>query len=234
MSAHCCANGQHHDGHDRQRDARYRQVLWAVLVINAAMFLIEIVAGLAAGSVSLQADALDFLADAGNYGISLLVVGMVLRYRAAAAIAKGATMGLFGLWVIGATIWRAVHGTLPNAVTMGAVGFAALLANAAVFAMLWTYRGGDSNMRSVWLCSRNDVIGNLAVLLAALGVFGTGTGWPDVIVAAVMASLALQGAWAVIRQASTELRQSIPAFDPSRMNPTCIDPALRRAVRLVV
>ena len=204
MGAQCCAHGHHHDA----RDARYRRVLWVVLAINAAMFLIEIAAGLAAGSASLQADALDFLADAGNYGISLFVVGLALRYRAMAALTKGATMGLFGLWVIGTTVWHAVHGTLPSAVTMGAVGFAALLANAAVFALLWAYRAGDSNMRSVWLCSRNDVIGNVAVLLAAAGVFGTGTGWPDIIVAAVMALLALQGAVLVIRQASAELRDS--------------------------
>ena len=213
MSAHCCAHG-HNDDENRLRNARYRRVLWAVLGINAAMFLIEIVAGLAAGSVSLQADALDFLADAGNYVITLFVVGMALRYRAMAALAKGATMGLFGLWVIGATAWHAVHGTLPHAVTMGAVGFAALLANAAVFGMLWAYRGGDSNMRSVWLCSRNDVIGNIAVMFAALGVFGTGTGWPDVIVAAVIGLLALQGAGAVIRHAMEELREARPAIVP--------------------
>jgi Co/Zn/Cd efflux system component len=110
--------------------------------------------------------------------------------------------------VIGITTWHGVQGTLPHAVTMGAVGFAALVANAAVLALLWAYRSGDSNMRSVWLCSRNDVIGNCAVLLAALGVFGTGTGWPDVIVAAVMGLLALQAAWLVIRQATGELRQA--------------------------
>jgi Co/Zn/Cd efflux system component len=125
-----------------------------------------------------------------------------------AAFAKGASMGVFGLWVIGVTAWHAVHGTLPNAVTMGAVGLAALLANAATFGLLWAYRNGDANMRSVWICSRNDVIGNLAVLLAALGVFGTGTGWPDVIVAAIMASLALQSAVMVIRQSLGELQQA--------------------------
>jgi Co/Zn/Cd efflux system component len=203
MSAHCCHD---HDEADH-RDVRYRQVLWAALAINAGMFVVEIIAGLAGRSVSLQADALDFMADAGNYSISLFVVGMALRYRAAAAFAKGVTMGLFGLWVIFTTAWHAIAGTLPSAVTMGAVGFAALLANAATFALLWAYRSGDSNMRSVWLCSRNDVIGNLAVLLAALGVFGTGTGWPDVIVAAVMALLALQGAWVVIYQAGGELKR---------------------------
>ena len=211
MSAHCCAHGHHHDPGsetpDRGQNTRYRRVLWVVLAINAGMFLVEIVAGLAAGSASLQADALDFLADAGNYGISLFVVGMALRYRAMAALAKGATMGLFGLWVIGITAWHVVNGTLPHAATMGAVGFAALLANAAVLGLLWAYRAGDANMRSVWLCSRNDVIGNGAVLLAALGVFGTGTGWPDVIVAAVMAVLALQGVWVSIRLALGELRE---------------------------
>jgi Co/Zn/Cd efflux system component len=207
MSAHCCDHEQNNI-ENWQRDKHYRRVLWAVLGINAAMFLIEMVAGLAAGSVSLQADALDFLADAGNYGISLFVIGLALRYRARAAFAKGTTMGLFGLWVISATVWHAVQGTVPHAVTMGAVGFAALVANAVVFGMLWAYRSGDSNMRSVWLCSRNDVIGNCAVLLAALGVFGTGTAWPDIIVAAIMGVLSLQGAMQVIRQAIGELRHT--------------------------
>lgn len=217
MSAHCCAHRHHgNESENRQCDARYRRVLWAVLGINAAMFLVEIVAGLAAGSVSLQADALDFLGDAGNYGISHFVVGMALHYRAKVALVKGATMGLFGLWVVGATAWHTVAGTLPNAVTMGAVGFAALLANVAVFAMLWAYREGDSNMRSVWLCSRNDVIGNFAVMLAAFGVFGTGTGWPDVIVAAVMGVLALQGARVVIRQAIGELRHGTLTTSPAK------------------
>src|SRR5436305_4621920 len=166
-------------------------------------------AGLAAGSAALQADALDFLGDAANYGISLFVVGMALRYRAMAALAKGATMGVFGLWVIATILWHALHGTLPSALTMGAVGFAALAANAASFALLWAYRGGDANMRSAWICTRNDVLGNLAVLLAAVGVFGTGTGWPDIIVAAIMAGLALQGAWIVVRQSLSELHRPL-------------------------
>ena len=202
MSASCC--GQAHDPH--RGSESYRRVLWAVLAINAAMFGVEVMAGLAAGSASLQADALDFLGDAGNYIISLLVVGMALRYRAMAALAKGSTMGLFGLWVIGVTAWHAWQGTVPEAFTMGAVGVAALLANATSFALLWAYREGDSNMRSAWVCTRNDVLGNLAVLLAALGVFGTGTGWPDIAVAAIMAALALQGAWTVVGHAWSELR----------------------------
>jgi len=205
MSASCC--GQTPETHLRDG---FRRVLWTVLAINAGMFAVEVVAGLAAGSASLQADALDFLGDAGNYIISLLVVGMALRYRAMAAFVKGTTMGLFGLWVIGVTAWHAWHGTVPQAFTMGAVGTAALLANAISFALLWAFRQGDSNMRSAWICTRNDVLGNLAVLLAALGVFGTGTGWPDIAVAVIMASLALHGAWAVIDQSLTEMRASTP------------------------
>jgi Co/Zn/Cd efflux system component len=201
----CC---NHCDSSDPHRgNPAYRRVLWAVLAINAAMFLVEIGAGLAAGSASLQADALDFFGDAANYAISLLVVGLALRYRAMAALAKGSTMGVFGLWIIGTVIWHALHGTLPSAITMGAVGFAALAANAISFGLLWAHRDGDANMRSAWICTRNDVLGNLAVLVAAAGVFGTGTGWPDVIVATIMASLALQGAWLVIQQSLSELRQ---------------------------
>jgi Co/Zn/Cd efflux system component len=192
---------------DRNRgNAGYRRALWAVLGINAAMFLVELGAGVAAGSASLQADALDFLGDAASYAISLFVVGMALRYRASAALAKGITMAMFGVWVIATVIWHATHGTLPSAFTMGTVGVAALAANIASFGLLWAYRKGDANMQSAWICTRNDVLGNIAVLLAALGVFGTGTGWPDVIVAACMAGLALQGAWIVVRQSSAELR----------------------------
>jgi Co/Zn/Cd efflux system component len=211
MSAHCCEH--HHDpgpGGNLVRQAVYRRVLWAVFAINAAMFAIEIGAGLTAGSASLQADALDFLGDAANYAISLFVVGMGLRHRATAALVKGATMGVFGIWVIGITAWHAWHGTLPQAFTMGTIGAAALAANAASFGLLWKHRVGDANMRSAWICTRNDVLGNLAVLLAALGVFGTGKGWPDVIVAAIMAGLALQGASIVVMRALAELRSTRP------------------------
>jgi Co/Zn/Cd efflux system component len=201
MSVDCCTPKS-----PESTDSRYRRVLWVALVINGSMFLLEIVAGIMGGSVSLQADALDFLGDVANYGISLFVFDLSLRYRAAAALIKGATMGLFGLWVIAATVWHGFYGTVPHAVTMGGVGLAALLANAVVFGLLWASREGDSNMRSAWLCSRNDVIGNIAVLVAALGVFGTGTGWPDVVVAGIMASLGVQGAAQVIRYALEELR----------------------------
>ncbi len=217
MSAHCC--GHHHEdpGGDPLRQAAHRRVLWWALAINAAMFSVEIGAGLAAGSAALQADAVDFLGDAANYAISLFVVGMALRYRAAAALAKGATMALFGIWVLGVTAWHVFNGTLPHAFIMGGVGLAALVANAVSFWLLWRHRAADANMRSAWICTRNDVIGNLAVLIAAAGVFGTGTGWPDVIVAAVMAILALQGAATVIRQARFELRSD------GHMTPSTLD-----------
>lgn len=208
MSGNCC---NHCEDPQRRTANEYRRVLWAVFAINVGMFSVEIGAGLAAGSASLQADALDFLGDGANYAISLFVVGMALRFRAMAALAKGASMGIFGLWVLGVTAWHASHGTLPQAFTMSAVGFAALAANALSFGLLWVHRRGDANMRSAWICTRNDVLGNLAVLWAALGVFGTGTGWPDLIVAATMAGLALQGAVIVLRQAWDELNDPNPS-----------------------
>jgi Co/Zn/Cd efflux system component len=204
MSASCC--NEPVDIH--RGDQGYRRVLWAVLVINAAMFALEVVAGIAADSASLQADALDFLGDSGNYAISLFVASMALRYRASAAMLKGAAMGVFGFWVLGVTLWHILHGTLPNSLTMGTVGILALIANAISFGLLYRYRGGDSNMRSAWICTRNDVLGNIAVLVAALGVFGTGTGWPDIAVAAIMASLAIQGASVVLMHSRSELRRS--------------------------
>jgi Co/Zn/Cd efflux system component len=179
------------------------------------MFAAEIVGSFLAGSSALQADALDFLADAANYGISLTVVGLGLIWRARAALIKGGTMGAFGVGVLASTIWHFVHGTIPHAELMGAIGIAALIANAAVAVMLFAYRSGDSNMRSIWLCSRNDVIGNLAVIFAALGVLGAGSGWPDFAVALVIAGLGISGALQVIRQARAELRlpqgQPMPA-----------------------
>jgi Co/Zn/Cd efflux system component len=207
MADHCCAPPPLKLDPHRGNTA-YRRALWAVLTINAAMFLVEIGAGLAAGSASLQADALDFLGDAANYSISLFVVGMALRYRATAAMVKGLTMGAFGLWIIGTVIWHALHGTLPSAITMGTVGIMALIANGISFGLLWAHRQGDANMRSAWICTRNDVLGNLAVLLAALGVFGSGTGWPDLTVAVIMAALAMQGSMTVARHALAELRNS--------------------------
>jgi Co/Zn/Cd efflux system component len=179
------------------------------------MFLAEIGSGIAAGSASLQADALDFLGDTANYAISLGVAGMVLVWRARAALLKGITLLALALWVIGITAFQAWSGTLPKAEVMGIVGVLALVSNAAVAVMLFRYRAGDANMRSVWICSRNDVIGNLAVLLAAAGVFGTGTGWPDIIVAAIMAALGISGGVQIIRHAMSELHPSAPTTRPA-------------------
>jgi len=198
----CCSAA----GYGPLDSPKWRRALWVALAVNAGFFLAEIVAGAASGSAALQADALDFFGDAANYAISLGVVGMVLTWRARAALAKGSTMIAFALWVLGNTAWHAFHGTLPQAAVMGTVGFVALLANGGVALMLYRFRGGDANMRSVWICSRNDAVGNLVVMLAALGVFGTGTGWPDVIVAAIMGGLGLWGGIQIVAQARRELR----------------------------
>jgi cation diffusion facilitator family transporter len=184
----------------------YRRVLWFVLALNAVMFAVELLAGLTAGSVALQADALDFLGDAANYGISLLVLGHGLGRRALAGLVKGVTMGLFGLWVLGNAAYHALAGTMPEAEVMGAVGLLAFAVNVAVAVLLFRHRHGDSDRRSVWLCSRNDAIGNIAVVLAASGVLATGTNWPDLAVALLMAGLALSAAVQVIRQALGERR----------------------------
>lgn len=186
--------------------SEYRRVLWIALVINAAMFAVEAGAGLAAGSVSLQADALDFLGDAANYGLSLSVLSLGLVWRARAALVKGVSMGLFGIWVIGAAAMNVLGDAMPHAPTMGVVGILALVANVGVAVMLYRFREGDANMRSVWLCTRNDAIGNAAVIVAALGVFGTGTLWPDIAVAVIMASLALSASVETILTARRELR----------------------------
>jgi Co/Zn/Cd efflux system component len=208
MSDSCCSHGC--ASPPTSQSLRYRRVLWAALMINVVMFAVEIGAGLRAGSVSLLADAVDFFGDAANYGISLVVFGMALTWRARAALFKGLTMGAFGVFVLGRAAWSAATGIVPEPVTMGAIGALALLANVSVAAMLYAWRDGDANMRSVWLCSRNDAIGNLAVMAAALGVFGTGSGWPDLAVAAVMGILALSAARSVIQQARAELRP-VPA-----------------------
>lgn len=204
MSVHCC-------DHDTPKiDAivnlpRYRKILWIALIVNAAMFLVEIGTGLQAGSLSLLADAVDFAGDALNYAVSLAVLASALAWRARAAMLKAISMMGFGLYVLGAAVWAVWHGGVPHATTMGVVALLALMANLVVAWMLYAFREGDANMRSVWLCSRNDAIGNVAVFMAALGVFGTGSAWPDLAVASLMAALALHGGWTVLRQARGEL-----------------------------
>lgn len=206
----CCAHD--HDHHALPAGAPvppgYRRVLWIALVVNAAMFLVEIGAGVSSGSVSLLADAIDFFGDAANYGVSLAVLAMSATIRAKAAVLKAASMAAFGVLVLGRAAWAAANGAPPEPLTMGVVGTLALAANLGVAILLYAFRQGDANMRSVWLCTRNDAIGNVAVLLAALGVFGTGTRWPDLAVAAVMAGLALSAGLSVLRQARQELAPS--------------------------
>jgi len=204
-------------------DKAWRRMLWIALAINAGMFAVEIVAGVAAQSASLKADALDFLGDSANYAISLGVAGLALQWRARAALLKGASLLLLGLWVLGSTVWMAAAGTLPRAETMGIIGVLALIANLACAVMLWHHREGDANRRSVWICSRNDAIGNIAVVAAAFGVFGTGTAWPDIAVAAILAGLGVSGGWQIIRQARTELRDTTSTSP--RLTPAATTPA---------
>jgi Co/Zn/Cd efflux system component len=211
MSLHHHDHDHHgHDGHshdlpDGPIPPGYRRVLWIALFANALMFLVEIAAGVSAGSVSLLADAIDFFGDAANYGLSVAVLAMGAAARARAALFKATTMMLFGAAVLARALWVGLHGDAPEPLTMGVVGMLALAANVGVAVLLYAYREGDANMRSVWLCTRNDAIGNVAVLLAAVGVFGTGTRWPDLLVATVMAGLAFSAGLSVVRQARREL-----------------------------
>ncbi len=192
-------------------DARWRRILWIALGLNAAMFMVESIAGIAAQSRSLQADALDFLGDAANYAISLGVAGLAVHWRAKAALVKGLTILLFGIGVLAWAIWGLVRGTTPDPVAMGVVGFMALLVNVLVALLLYRYRTGDANMRSVWICSRNDAINNLLVIGAGAGVLWSGSALPDLVIAFVMATLGISGGWQIVRHAHAELREAKPA-----------------------
>ncbi|MFL9814447.1 cation transporter [Stutzerimonas sp. VN223-3] len=204
MSSRCCDSGCS----TQAVSPRFRKALWIALAINLAMFVVEIVSGLRAGSVSLLADAIDFAGDAANYGITLVVLSMGLVWRSRAAMVKGLSMLAFGVFVVARAGWSIYANVVPEPLTMGVIGALALVANVVVALMLYAFREGDSNMRSVWLCSRNDAIGNIAVMIAAAGVFGTGSGWPDFVVALIMAGLALSAGFSVVRQARQELRTS--------------------------
>jgi len=203
MSAGC-----HH--HHEIDSTKYRNVLWIVFGLNAGMFAVEIIAGAMAGSVSLQADALDFFADAGNYLVALFVLERSIRWRAGAALIKGIAMGVFGIYVLGYSAWSIYSGTVPLAPVMGVVGTMALIANVSSAILLFHHRDGDSNRRSVWLCSRNDAIANVAVIAAAGLVYLTASHWPDLIVGFFMAALSLHSAGQIIRQATGELRDGVP------------------------
>ena len=197
-------------GHDAKFDGLsddYKRRLWIVIALNATMFVVEMTAGHLAKSQALQADALDFLGDALTYGISLAVIGASVQARTNAALAKGFSLLLMGLWVFGSTIYRVFYVGVPEAEIMGVIGFLALLTNSASVLLLVRYKDGDANVRSVWLCSRNDAIGNVAVMFAALGVWGTAAGWPDLMVATVMAGLFLSSSFQIVRQALAERRE---------------------------
>ena len=204
MSASCC--GPHPT--PKNNSSGWRAALWIALVLNAGMFVFEFYIGAAADSRALMADALDFFGDAANYAISLAVAGMALAWRAKAALFKGATLAVLGTVVLGSAAFAALGGSSPEPHAMGIVGVLALFVNFGVAALLYRFRSGDANMRSVWICSRNDAVGNVAVVAAALGVFGTGTAWPDLIVACILAGLAISGGWQIIRHARRDLRQS--------------------------
>ena len=198
----------------------FRKALWIALWVNLAMFVVEGIASLSSGSVSLMADAIDFFGDSANYVLSLTVLSMGMLWRGRAAMVKGITMTVFGLVVWARAVWVVQAGITPEPLTMGAVGLLALAANMSVAAMLFKFREGDSDMRSVWLCSRNDASSNIAVMVAALGVFGTGTAWPDLIVAAIMGTLAITAGISVVRHARSDIAEARaseaqPAATPS-------------------
>jgi Co/Zn/Cd efflux system component len=212
MSSSCCK----HDCQAPDIDVRYRRILWVALGINVSMFLVEITASLVAGSVSLRADALDFLADALNYVIALAVIGRSLRWRASTALIKGGIMAVFGLWVAGSIVSNAIIGSMPEANVMGTIGLIALVANVSTAMLLYRHRISDSQAMSVWLCTRNDCIANIGVILAGAGVWISGTPWPDLGVAAVVAYLGLSSAVRIARRAIVEMHEgdaliSVPA-----------------------
>jgi Co/Zn/Cd efflux system component len=206
MSAAC---GHDHALFDGMSDI-YKRRLWMVIAINAGMSAVEMTAGQLARSQALQADALDFFADAVTYGISLAVIGASLKTRSMAAAAKGVSLFLMGFWVFGSTIWRVFYGGVPEAPVMGLIGFLALAANVASVLLLMSYKDGDANVRSVWLCSRNDAVGNVIVMIAAVGVWGTATAWPDLIVAGIMAGLFLSSSVQILSQSLAEWRAGQP------------------------
>ncbi|MGQ0675304.1 MAG: cation transporter [Rhodospirillales bacterium] len=189
-------------------DAGFRRVLWIALAVNAAMFLAETGSSIASGSAALLADALDFFADAATYAITLFALALGPAPRARAALVKGLSLGAMGLWVAAVIAYKIATGVPPEPMIMGPVAVLAFAANASVAVMLYRHRMGDANRESVWLCSRNDAIGNLAVLLAASGVFVTGGWWPDVLVAGAMAALSLTAAVRIVRRSLAELGQA--------------------------
>ncbi len=203
LAGHCCGGEVRFEG----LSAAYKRALWSVIAINGVMFVVEMAAGIAAGSQALKADALDFFADTLTYALSFAVLGKPLLWRARAAMFKGLSLAVMGVGVLGVTLYQVLVLGVPHAPTMGVVGLLALVANLASVALLYRYREGDANVRSVWLCSRNDALGNIAVMVAAGAVFVLQSAWPDLVVAAIMAGLFLSSATQILRQAMAEMRQ---------------------------
>ncbi|HVF62864.1 MAG TPA: cation transporter [Casimicrobiaceae bacterium] len=194
----CCSDKSH--ALDKLRE-RQSSTLRIVLAINAVMFVVEFASGVVAGSLALLADSLDMLGDALVYGFSLYVVGLGLVWKMRAARIKAAVMAAFGLLVLGQIVYRLIHPGLPSAETMSVVAVVALVANGICFALLVRHRSEDINMRSVWLCSRNDLVANVAVLIAAVGVALAASPWPDVVAGALICALFLRSSWVVAREA---------------------------------
>jgi Co/Zn/Cd efflux system component len=201
MSGQCCQNQPKFDG----VPAGFKRALRMVVAINGVMFVVELIAGRISESQALQPDALDFFADTITYGLSLYVIGMSIKVRSSIALLKGFSLAGMGLWVLGSTVYHLFIPNVPQAEVMGLIGFLALSANAASVLLLVRYRNGDANVRSVWLCSRNDTIGNVAVMLAVSGVWVTNSAWPDLVVASLMAGLFFWSAVQIIRLSYQEL-----------------------------
>jgi Co/Zn/Cd efflux system component len=205
MSGQCCQNQPKFDG----VSAGFKRALWIVIVINGVMFVVEMIAGRISQSQALQADALDFFADTITYGLSLYVIGLSIKVRSSAALLKGFSLAIMGLWVLGSTVYQSFLSDVPQAEVMGLIGFLALLANSLSVLLLIRFRNGDANVRSAWLCSRNDAIGNIAVMLAGSGVWVTNSAWPDLVVASLMAGLFFWSALQIIRLAHVEYQSSV-------------------------
>ena len=205
MSGQCCQNQPKFDG----VSIGFKRALWIVIVINGVMFVVEMIAGRISQSQALQADALDFFADTITYGLSLYVIGLSIKVRSSAALLKGLSLAIMGLWVLGSTVYQSFLPDVPQAEVMGLIGFLALLANSLSVLLLIRYRNGDANVRSAWLCSRNDAIGNIAVMLAGSGVWVTNSAWPDLVVASLMAGLFFWSAVQIIHLAYVEYQSSV-------------------------
>ncbi len=201
----CCSHDHSHDLKFDPKNIAFKKVLWIALILNLSMFFVEVIFGVLSHSLSLRADAIDFLGDSASYFISLFVINSAVTTKAKVSMGKALFMIVFGGWILVEAAMRFFSHQVPESFTMSWVGAMALIVNGICAYLLFKFKDGDSNMQSVWLCSRNDAIGNLGVMLASLGVFWWGTQWPDLVVAILMASLAVQSGFQVLRSARNEL-----------------------------